>query len=127
VEIIGNLLDVPHGDRGPLRGWSTAILSALEPTITADQFASGNKAVTDFTAYLKDLVAARRKNLGDPDTDVLSRLIVGEHDGEQLTEAELLQNCIFLLNAGHETTTNLIANGVWLLLTHPGERKKLRD
>lgn len=125
VEIIGNLLDIPHADRGPLRGWSTAILSALEPAITPAQFEAGNRAVTEFVDYLKILVAARRKNPGDPDTDVLSRLILGEHDGEQLTETELLQNCIFLLNAGHETTTNLIGNGLWLLLTHETERRKL--
>ncbi|MDA5192878.1 cytochrome P450 [Govanella unica] len=125
VEIIGNLLEVPKAERGPLRAWSTAILSALEPTITAEQFATGNRAVTEFVDYLKVLVAERRKNIGDPDTDVLSRLILGEHDGEQLSESELLQNCIFLLNAGHETTTNLIGNGIWLLLSHGDERRKL--
>jgi cytochrome P450 len=60
--------------------------------------------------YLKDLVAERRRTPGDPEQDVLTRLIQGEDSGERLTEVELLQNCIFLLNAGHETTTNLIGN-----------------
>ncbi len=127
VEIIGNLLEVPRADRAPLRGWSTAILSALEPVLSEQRFQEGNKAVTDFIDYLKILVADRRKNLGDPNTDVLSRLIIGEHDGEKLTEVELLQNCIFLLNAGHETTTNLIGNGLWLLLTHPEQKRKLQQ
>jgi cytochrome P450 len=119
VEIIGNLLDIPHADRGPLRAWSLAILGALEPTLKPEQQALGNQSVTDMLAYLRTLVAARRKRPGDPDRDVLTRLIQGETGGEQLSEVELLQNCIFLLNAGHETTTNLIGNGLISLQEHP--------
>ncbi|OSZ76741.1 cytochrome [Hydrogenophaga sp. IBVHS1] len=119
VEIIGNLLDIPHADRGPLRAWSLAILGALEPTLKPEQQALGNQSVTDMLAYLRTLVAARRKRPGDPDRDVLTRLIQGEAGGEQLSEVELLQNCIFLLNAGHETTTNLIGNGLISLQEHP--------
>ncbi len=130
VEIIGNLLDVPHDDRGPLRAWSLAILGALEPTLTPQQQALGNQAVTDMLAYLRTLVAQRRRQPGDPEHDVLTRLIQGEtgHDkgGEQLSEVELLQNCIFLLNAGHETTTNLIGNGLIALQEHPQARQFLR-
>lgn len=126
IEVIGNLLGVPHADRGPLRGWSLTILGALEPTLTVQQLATGNQAVLDFRAYLVDLVADRRRRLGDPESDVLSRLIMGEADGEKLTEEELLQNCIFLLNAGHETTTNLIGNGIAALLDFPAEQQRLR-
>jgi cytochrome P450 len=61
VEIIGNLLDVPHEHRGPLRAWSLAILGALEPTLTPQQHAHGNQAVSEMTAYLRTLVAARRR------------------------------------------------------------------
>jgi hypothetical protein len=117
VEVIGNLLDVPPSHRPPLRAWSLAILSALEPAPAADVLARGHAAVTEFSAQLRDLVAHRRAHPGDPDADVLTRLIQGEQGGEKLTEAELLHNCIFLLNAGHETTTNLIGNGVHALLT----------
>jgi len=113
IEVIGNLLDIPRNERGPLRGWSLAILGALEPELTPVQEAAGNQAVTEFKAYLKDIVAERTKRPGDPDTDVLTRLIQTEDGG--LTEVELLQNCIFILNAGHETTTNLIGNALWLL------------
>ncbi|MEM7429263.1 MAG: cytochrome P450 [Pseudomonadota bacterium] len=127
VEIIGNLLGVPHEERGPLRGWSLDILTALEPVLTADQEERGNDAVSEFVAYLKDLTADRRRNPGDPAVDVLTRLIQGEQDGEKLSEAELLQNCIFILNAGHETTTNLIGNGLYSLLEWPGERQRLLD
>lgn len=125
VEVIGNLLDVPRDERGPLREWSLAILGALEPVIGQEAFARGNKAVEDFLAYLKTLVARRRAKPGNPERDVLTRLIQGEANGERLAETELLHNCIFLLNAGHETTTNLIGNGLVALLEHPDQKRRL--
>jgi len=76
-------------------------------------------------AYLEGLVERRRAAPGDPDTDVLTRLIQGEEGGERLGAKELLHNCIFLLNAGHETTTNLIGNGLKSLLDWPGEKARL--
>ena len=133
VEIIGNLLDVPHADREPLRGWSLAILGALEPSLTPDQEALGNRSVNEFLAYLRELVAHRRLHPGDPEQDVLTRLIQGEKDGgndshsagDALSEVELLQNCVFLLNAGHETTTNLIGNALISLQEWPEQRMRL--
>jgi cytochrome P450 len=125
VEVIGNLLDVPHEEREPLRGWSLAILGALEPVISPEIFARGNAAVKDFLAYLEVLVERRRQKPGNPDRDVLTRLIQGEDNGERLTEKELLHNCIFLLNAGHETTTNLIGNALVALSEHPDQKQRL--
>ncbi|MCX7893933.1 MAG: cytochrome P450 [Burkholderiales bacterium] len=125
IEIIGNLLGVPRAERGPLRGWSLAILGALEPVLTPEQFERGNRSVREMLEYLAVLVADRRRHPGDPEKDVLTRLIQGEADGERLTETELLQNCIFILNAGHETTTNLIGNGLVALLEWPGEKRRL--
>ena len=125
VEVIGNLLGVPRDERGPLRGWSLAILGALEPGSDPARLVPGNAAVVEFCAYLERLVADRRRHPGDPEKDILTRLIAGEADGEKLSEAELLQNCIFILNAGHETTTNLIGNGLQLLLEHPDARNRL--
>jgi len=124
VEIIGNLLAVPNEERAPLRDWSLAILGALEPTLTAEQLELGNRAVREFLVYLEGLVARRRAEPGDPEVDVLTRLIEGE-GGEKLASAELLHNCIFLLNAGHETTTNLIGNGLACLLDWPDEKARL--
>ena len=124
IEVIGNLLDVPHEDRAPLRDWSLAILSGLEPTVTPEAAEWGNRSVTEFCAYLSELIAARRANLGDPATDVLTRLILGQN-GETLNEQELLHNCIFILNAGHETTTNLIGNALELFRHWPEEKARL--
>jgi len=125
VEIIGDLLGVPRADRGPLRGWSLAILGALEPVLTPEVERRGNQTVADFSSYLGDLIGERRRH--PRDDDVLSALITGAVDGVPLSENELIQNCIFLLNAGHETTSNLIGNGVAALLDHPAERAILRD
>ncbi|GAC1574339.1 MAG: cytochrome P450 [Candidatus Elarobacter sp.] len=127
VEVIGNLLGVPNEEREPLRGWSLAILGALEPVLSQQMLDEGNRAVREFVAYLEDLVARRRRNPGDPDHDVLTRLIADEGSGERLGENELLQNCIFILNAGHETTTNLIGNGLHALLEWPREKRALCD
>jgi cytochrome P450 len=125
VEVIGNLLDIPGDERGPLRAWSIAILSGLEPKPSAEMLARGNRAVLEFKEYLARLVDQRRRQPGDPESDVLTRLIQGEKNGERLSALELYHNCIFLLNAGHETTTNLIGNGLWLLLNHPSEMARL--
>jgi cytochrome P450 len=125
VEVIGNLLDVPHEEREPLRDWSLAILGALEPVISPEIFARGNTAVKEFLSYLEVLVERRREKPGNPDRDVLTRLIQGEDNGERLTEKELLHNCIFLLNAGHETTTNLIGNALVALSENPDQKQRL--
>jgi cytochrome P450 len=122
VEVIGNLLCVPREDRGPLRGWSLSILGALEATTTAAQRQQGDTAVSEFTHYLRELIGERRRHPG-PDTDLLTRLM----RDKDLSEDELLQNCVFLLNAGHETTTNIIANGLYLLLRAPAVAQRLRE
>ncbi|MBR0714339.1 cytochrome P450 [Bradyrhizobium liaoningense] len=127
IEVIGNLLDVPHDERTPLREWSLAILGALEPVVSTEAATRGNKAVKDFLAYLQTLVERRRERPGNPERDVLTRLIQGEENGERLTEKELLHNCIFLLNAGHETTTNLIGNGLVALQKNPEQKQRLID
>jgi hypothetical protein len=116
VRVIGDLLGVPEDDRAALRDWSLAILGALEPVLTDERKAAGNAAVRDFSAYLERLIEDRRRHPGDPQTDLLTRLIEGE---PPLTGAELVHNAIFLLNAGHETTTNLIGSALNLLIADP--------
>ena len=127
IEIIGNLLGIPLAEREPLRSWSLAILGALEPKLTPDQESAGDAAVSEFLSYLKVLIADRRAHPGDPQHDVLTRLIQGEgaKNNEQLSESELLHNCIFILNAGHETTTNLIGNALVALEEWPLQKALL--
>lgn len=124
IEIIGNLLGIPRSERGPLRDWSLAILGALEPELTPEQEEWGNRAVSEFKAFLRHIIDDRSSNPGNPETDVLTRLIQDDSDGG-LTEVELYQNCIFILNAGHETTTNLIGNALELLDRHRDKRTEL--
>ncbi len=127
IDVIGNLLAVPLADRAPLRNWSLAILGALEPRPDQQALDWGNRSVVEFAAFLRELIADRRRHPLDADEDMLTRLIVGESaDGERLTEHELIHQCIFLLNAGHETTANLIGNGIWLLMRHPDQQLRLR-
>jgi cytochrome P450 len=123
VEVIGDLLDIPDADRAPLRSWSLAILGALEPVLTAQAKAQGEDALGGFHTYLSGLIAARRTKPSDPQHDVLTRLIQSE--GEPLSGIELAENCVFLLNAGHETTTNLIGNAIELFARFPDQRAKL--
>jgi cytochrome P450 len=132
VQLIGDMLGVPQDERGPLRQWSLAILGALEPVLNAEQFARGVTAVGEFKAYLVDLVRRRLREKHSDEGEILSTLIAASAfdprcSGERLSELELLHNCIFLLNAGHETTTNLIGNGIDLLLRHPRALEELRS
>jgi cytochrome P450 len=131
VQLIGDMLGIPQEERGPLRGWSLAILGALEPVLSPDQFARGVDAVAEFKAYLRDLIGRRGREPTRDDGEILSKLVAASEFGsggaaERLSEIELLHNCIFILNAGHETTTNLIGNGVDLLIRHPDAQHELR-
>ncbi len=124
VEVIGNLLAIPNAEREPLRAWSLAILGALEPVLTTQQEQLGNQAVTEFAEYLRGLIKQRRQCPGDLQTDVLTQLIA--QTGENgLTVNELIHNCIFLLNAGHETTTNLIGNSLACLAKNDQARAQV--
>ncbi len=126
VEVIASLLGVPEAEREPLRRWSLAILSALEPVISPAVFEAGNVAVQEMLDYLARLIAQRRKQPGDPDQDMLTRLIQAQAlEAVGLSERELLHNCILLMNAGHETTTNFVANGLVALHDWPEQRALL--
>jgi cytochrome P450 len=126
TEIISFMLGIPEEYRRKLRGYSVSILGALDPVVSAEQMARGNDAVREFSAILNDLINHRRNNPeGAGQGEVLESLIFGEHDGRQLTQEELIQNCIFLLNAGHETTTSLVSNSVGLFLDHPDQHRAL--
>jgi cytochrome P450 len=133
VQLIGDMLGVPSDERGPLRSWSLAILGALEPVLSREQFERGVTAVAEFKAYLVDLVKRRTHEERGREGEILSTLIAASDfvapkaAQERLSELELLHNCIFLLNAGHETTTNLIGNSIDLLIRNPDAMRDLQD
>ena len=126
IEVVCDMLGVPARDRLAIRDWAVAILTALEPSICQEQFEAGNRAVTEFKDYLRELIAWRRAH---PDevapTEVLTVLADAESEGERLTETELLHQCIFMLNAGHETSTNMLSHGIHEMLRNPGEIRRL--
>ena len=128
TEVISFMLGVPKEHRHKLRGFSLAILGALDPVVSEQRLTRGNEAVTEFSEMLDDLINYRRANPeGAGQGEVLEALIFGEFEGRTLTQEELIQNCIFLLNAGHETTTSLMANGVGMFLQAPYQYQLLRD
>jgi hypothetical protein len=128
TEIISFMLGIPEEFRPRLRRFSLAILGALDPVVSPERLAAGNAAVTEFSQILNDLINHRRAH---PESagqgEVLDSLIFGAHDGRTLTQQELIQNCIFLLNAGHETTTSLVGNSVGILLRNPDQHRDLLD
>jgi len=126
TEVISDMLGVPREKRQLLRGWSIKILSALDPVTSPEVLEAGNRAVDEFCEFLRELITERRRRPDAGDRgEVMAELIFGEIDGERLSEQELLHNCIFILNAGHETTTSLTSHGVHILLSNPSELARL--
>ncbi len=126
LNLVCGLLGVPPAEREPLRHWASMILGGLEPVRTPEQIAAGHQAVLDFKAYLRDLIAAKRRHSIPADQPDVLDMLIHEHDsGSGLTEDEIVHNCIFMLNAGHDTTTSFITNGIDLLLRFPDQKARL--
>ena len=117
VDVVCSVLGIPSEDRGLIRDWAHKILGALEPKLTPKQLDDGSTAVVNFKQYLKDQIRFR-KNHKDINKahEILSLLI--EAEGLELSETELLHQCIFMLNAGHETSTNMLSHGLNELINH---------
>jgi len=125
VQVIAELLGVPEPDWYLLRPWSNAIVKLYEYGVTPEQQEEAERASADFVAYLRSLVAERRKN---PTDDLLSSLLLEtDTDGGRLTEDELVTTCTLVLNAGHEATVNVVGNGVFALLRQPEQYESLTE
>jgi cytochrome P450 len=120
-QVISDLLDLPTERSDEIRDWSQALTAALEPIAGPDVLAAADEAGAALGAYLRDVIADRRKHLGD---DVLSALITAEEAGDRMSTVELQSFVILLYVAGHETTVNLIGNGMHALLQHPDELRR---
>ena len=122
--VIAEMLGVPAQDRDRFKGWSHALVGVLEPNPRVLNVAKTIHAYKELTDYLKPLVEERRKEKRE---DLISALVESEEEGNRLTEAELLSNTVLLLIAGHETTTNLIGNGILALLRNPEQMDALKQ
>jgi hypothetical protein len=150
VTVICELFGVPEGDRDRFRAWSRGLVHLLDPLVAEDTLERALRARLALRGYLRELIAERRAH---PTGDLLTALIAAEDQGHQpktfvqdqnhgipdddqaedhgpartsLSEAELVSMCVLLLVAGHETTVNLIANGVLALVRDPGARAALQ-
>ncbi|HLH68655.1 MAG TPA: cytochrome P450 [Candidatus Dormibacteraeota bacterium] len=122
VTVIAELLGVPVEDRAAFRRWSDALVGALDPVAPANRRGAVLAARDALHAYLRQVIAERR---ADPRDDLISRLVEAEEQGDRLSGPELLAMGVLLLVAGHETTVNLISNGVNALLNHPDQLARL--
>jgi len=123
VAVIAEMLGVPEADRALLRPWSAAICGMYELNPSEETAASAVRASVEFSAYLAELIAARRERPGE---DLISGLIAAHDEGDRLTEQEMISTAVLLLNAGHEATVNATVNGWWALFRDPGQLAALR-
>jgi cytochrome P450 len=127
VTVISEMLGVPAGDQESIKGWSADIarsLDAIGLQVDPDIVERGRVARRAIGDYFRQLLPERRRQ---PRNDLLSLLIAAEEQGDKLSEGELLSTCILLYIAGHETTVNLIGNGLLALLRHGDQLRRLRE
>jgi pimeloyl-[acyl-carrier protein] synthase len=124
VVVIAELLGVPPEDREIFEEWSALLAASLDPLVSADLMQRVTQARDALDAYLRGIIAERRR---EPKSDLISALVAVEERGDVLSEPELVVMCTLLLIAGHETTVNLIGNGLLALLQHPDQLAKLKD
>jgi cytochrome P450 len=115
VTVIAELLGVPESERANLRPWSAAIVRLYEVDPPENVILAAEQAVLDFSALLRRLLAQRRS---EPQDDLITALAGVEDGGERLSESELIDTCILLLNAGHEASVNGLSAGVLNLCRH---------
>ena len=121
--VICELLGVPEADRARNRAWAEAVVATIDPMCTDAQIKAAEGAMAEWDAYIRALLAERR---GKPGDALLDAMLAVEEDGTSLSEDEVAANATFLFLAGHETTTNLIGNGLYALLRWPDQIAKLR-
>jgi cytochrome P450 len=119
VRVICEMLGIPVADMAQVTDWSQAIIAPGSKGLTTR---SRRQKLRAFVAYLQELFERRRQQ---PEDDLLSALVLAEQDGDRLSGQELSSMVALLLVTGHETTVNLIGNGVLALLRHPAQLARL--
>ena len=124
VIVIAEMLGVPPEGREQMKAWSDELALFIGSALgTPDKYERAARGMADMCTYFREVVGARRRQ---PREDLISALVDAEQQGGQLSEEELVATCVLLLFAGHETTTNLIGNGLLSLLRHPDALAALR-
>ncbi len=123
VVVIAELLGVPAEDRVKFHAWSAVLAANLDPLVPESVASQVEDAREALHTYLRGIIAERRRA---PRADLISALVAVEEQGDVLSEPELVNMCTLLLIAGHETTVNLIGNGMLALLRHPEALARLR-
>jgi cytochrome P450 len=121
LTVIAEMLGIPEEDYDRFRIWSQASVTFVPGQPQSEEH---NQLLLEFSRYLRQLAIRKRESPGD---DLLSGLVQAESDGDKLSENELISMMFLLIVAGHETTVNLIANGMLLLFEHPDQRQRLRE
>ena len=121
--VISDMLGVPKGDLPQLRAWSHAMAKTLDAVNTEEELQLSADAASAMDGYLREVYDVK---LADPADDIFSALIAAEHEGDHLTKNEVISNIRLLYVAGHETTTNLIGNGLTELFRHPDQLEMVR-
>jgi cytochrome P450 len=124
VTVIAELLGIPESDRHNLRPWSAEICRMYELKPTEEDARAASAAAEDFSDYLRDLIAERRRR---PTEDLIGGLVQVIDQGDRLTEDEMIGTCVLLLNAGHEASVNVTGNGWWALFRNPDQLALLRE
>ena len=123
--VIAEMLGAEPKARDQFKKWSDDLAAFLgNIRIVSETYESAMKSEAELIDYLRELVAPRRK---EPKDDLISALVMAEDQGDSFTQEELFSMCVLLIFAGHETTTNLIGNGILALLNNPSELAKLRQ
>ena len=123
VRVIGDLFGVPRENRSDLTRWSEDILTLVFGAMhSADRHERAERSLREFSGFLRGVIAERRTHPGE---DLVSDLVAAEERGDVLEEEEIVATCVLLLFAGHETTRNLLANGLKAILEHDAARTAL--
>ena len=124
LRVILELFGVPAADHEQFREWSRIVTQSMDTAVGPDGIACAAAAQQAMAEYFRDLIGDRRSS---PWNDLLTGLMAAEHEGDPLTEPEIVDLCVLLFVAGHTTTVDLIGNGVLNLLLHPSELRRLRE
>ena len=124
IVVIAEMLGVPTADRERLKEWSDGLSAILDLIHEPGGLQTAEQAYETLAEYFSAVFEERRS---EPQSDLISALVAAEEEGDRLTEAELLSICMLILGAGHETTSNLLGNGLWALCHDPVQKQRLID